>query len=143
MKALNVTVSKRAQQALNRRAIRRYKQNKEYMECMKLSRTSDGFKIEEYISVPIDSSDAENVVANDTAYQAIKKHMQVDGYEFGTIHTHIVSDTSPSKYDLEDGVAEGESLFGVISIEKVRGRIITQVDFWVPQLPATIHMVKT
>ena len=112
------------------------------MECMKLSRTADGFKIEEYIKVPIDSSDAENVVANDLAYQAIKNHMKVDGFEFGTIHSHIISDTSPSKFDMEDGVKEGESLFGVISIEKIKGKIVTHVDYWVPQPPALVHLIK-
>ena len=142
MKALNVTVSEKTQRDFTRRAVRRYHQDKEHMECMKLSRPADGFKIEEYIKVPIDSSDAENVVANDLAYQAIKNHMKVDGFEFGTIHSHIISDTSPSKFDMEDGVKEGESLFGVISIEKIKGKIVTHVDYWVPQPPALVHLIK-
>jgi len=142
VKALDVHVSDKAQRAFRRRAIRHFRDNKEYAEGMKLRRSVGAFHIEAYVPLLIDKADDSSVIINDAAFQAFKKQCTDEGFEYGSIHTHITCDTAPSTSDLAESSKEGESLIGVMEIETRKKRAWSRTDYWIPQIPAHVNVIK-
>ncbi len=142
MQQLNVHVSDRTQRAFRRRAIRHYRNNKEYCEGMRLRRVSGEFHIEAYVPLKIDHADKCGVDINDDSFQAFKEQCLAEGYEWGTIHTHITCDTAPSTPDLAGAIEEGETLIGVMEIETRKGRAWSRIDYWSPQVPARVTLIR-
>lgn len=139
VKALDVHVSSAALRGIRRRCLRRYP--KEYGEAMFIRRSVGEFHIEKFVKIRIKSASSKELEWNELDLQAVKNQCAAEGYEFATIHSHPDSDASPSTYDHIDGI-EGEVLIGIVGIHKKKGRMRTEVGFWVPQLPCSVKQVK-
>jgi proteasome lid subunit RPN8/RPN11 len=142
VKAFDVHVSDKAQRAFRRRAIRHFRNNKEYCEGMKLRRSVGEFHIEAYVPLPIDQADDSGVTLNDAAFQEFKKQCTDEGFDYGSIHTHITCDTAPSTPDLVESLKEGEALIGIMEIETRKKRVWSKIDYWIPQMPCEVNIIK-
>lgn len=153
MKALDVHVAASMQRAFRRRAIRHFLKTKEYAEGMKIRRSVGEFHVEAYVKIKIEEADDTGVTFDRDDFERFKKECQDEGYEFGTIHTHIISDTAPSAFDLVGASEEGEILIGVMEIDRrkladvdkaagKKGRIYSKIDYWIPQIPCNVNTLK-
>lgn len=145
-KALDIYVDDRQQRAFRRRAIRAFHKDQEHVEAVFIRRGVGEFHVERFIPLTILSASKKEVQYDETHYKALRNEARNKGLEFGTIHTHIISDSSPSKHDHTEGVKEGETLVGVCEIEKTKGehpraKVVT-MDFWQPQQPCKLHLVR-
>ena len=146
-KALDVYVDAKQQARFRRRALRAFHKNQEYAEAIFIRRGLGEFYVERFVPLHITKADTYIVEYDDVHCAALKNEAHILGLEFGTIHTHVVleSGSAPSKHDHTDGVKEGETLVGVCEIEQKTkgGRVRLTMDFWQPQLPAVLHVVKS
>jgi Fe-S oxidoreductase len=144
VQALDIYVDDAQQRGFRRRAIRAFHKGQEYIEAVFIRRGLGEFHVERFVPLIITHAGRKIVNWDETQYNALKNEAKNLGLEFGTIHTHIVTDSAPSKYDHVESVAAGELLVGVCEIEKTksgRAHIVT-LDFWQPQLPAKLHVIR-
>lgn len=145
MTPLDIYVDDRQQRGFRRRAIRAFHRHQEYLEAVFVRRGVGEFHVERFVPIHILHADKTCVAYDEVHYNALKNEAHHLGLEFGTIHTHIREDSAPSKQDHTEGVRESEILVGVCEIEKTasgRARVVT-LDFWQPQLPCRLNVVKT
>lgn len=144
MKALDIYVDDKQQQAFRRRAIRAFHRNQEYVEAVFIRRGLGEFHVERFVPLQIIEATPDGVTYDEEHAAALRNEAKAAGLEFGTIHTHITNDSAPSKVDHLGGVKEGEALVGVCEIERSktgRAKVMT-LDFWQPQLPAKLHIIR-
>lgn len=145
MRALDIYVDDRQQRAFRRRAIKAFHLDQEHVEAVFIRRGVGEFHVERFIPLHITKATRKEVQYDEVHYRALQNEARELGLEFATIHTHIVADSAPSKHDHTEGVREGEILVGVCEIERSKAgkaKIIT-LDFWQPQLPCALKIVKT
>jgi hypothetical protein len=145
MRPLDIFVDAKQQRRFRRRAIRAFHKNQEYVEVIFVRRGVGEFHVEQFRPLHINWATAKGVSYDETEYLALKNEAHNLGLEIGTVHTHILNDSAPSKQDHTDGVKDGEVLVGVCEIEKTktgRAKVVT-LDFWQPQLPCCLRIVKT
>jgi proteasome lid subunit RPN8/RPN11 len=141
MKQFDVHISNSLQRGIRRRCVRRYPN--EYGEAMFVRRSVGEFHIEKFIKIRLKGANSRELEWDELEYQAVKNQCTSEGFEFATIHSHPDSDSSPSTHDHKDGT-EGEVLIGIVGIKKDKktGKFRTYLDFWVPQLPCHINLIR-
>lgn len=145
MNAFDVHIRNKDLAAFRRRVLYHYRQKPghEYMEVMFLRRGIGEFHIESFHKIRIEKSSARLVKYDDLHFQALKNEAASLGLDYGTIHTHTISDSAPSTCDHETGIEEGEILMGICEVDVLAtGKMKTHVDFWIPQLPCKINQIR-
>lgn len=143
MQAFEVHVSKKDLAAFRRRVTYHYRKypKAEYIEGILLRQDGNKFTIVSFERLWIEKRTKFEIVTNDLQYQELKNRARAKGCRWGSIHTHTISDSTPSKFDIEEGVREKDALVGVCEVSESTGRITTQIDFWVPLLPCKINQI--
>lgn len=138
-----VHVSKRDLAAFRRRVAYHYRKypKAEYIEGLRIQQDGRKFTIVSFERLWIEKRSKWTVEHNDLQYAELKNRARAEGLRAGTIHTHTVSDSAPSKFDIEDGVEEKDALVGICEVDEKNGRLRMHIDFWVPQLPCEIHPI--
>lgn len=145
MHQVDVYVDAKASRGFRRRAIAAFKQNKEYMEAIFVKRGVGEFHVVSFHKLILTKQGQSIVECDDTQYNALKNEAKLQGLEFGTVHSHVYGDTSPSEWDLRDSAKDGDVLCGVCFVwsDEKTGRTKSRIDFWQPQLPAKLHVVSS
>jgi hypothetical protein len=107
-----------------------------------MRRAAGDFHIERYVPIRLDRVGDRTVTVNNIAYREFKDRCRDEGFEYGTIHTHIVCDSAPTTPDLVGADERGESLIGVMEIEKRKERAWSRIDFWLPATPCRVNLIK-
>lgn len=144
--AFDVHIRKEDLAAFRRRVLYHYKQKPghEYMEVIFIRKGVGEYHIESFHKIKITDTSPYHVDYDDEQYQAYKREAKDLGLEYGSIHTHTVSDTSPSVHDHCSAAAEGDALVGIMEIDKpATGKLKTKLDFWIPQLPCKINQIRS
>jgi hypothetical protein len=145
VKAFDVHIRSKDLEAFRRRVLYYYRKfpKVEYMEVIFIRQGVGTFHIESFHKLRFTKRDTHIVDCDDLQYQELKNQAFSQGLSFGTIHTHTVCDSAASKYDIVEGVREGEALLGVCEVDELpNGRMKTTLDFWIPQLPCTINQIR-
>jgi hypothetical protein len=139
MRAVRVEVKNSLIQPFRRRALRRAKQNKEYIEAFFCKKISNRYVIKEFHTLKIVSSGCDFVEFDTDQIAELKALAKQKGLLFSTIHTHVQTntfdvDTVPSSADHLDAIDTKEHLIGICTINKHKsGRLKTELTFWYPQ----------
>lgn len=141
-KAFDVHISDSVQRGIRRRCARRYP--KEYGEAMFVRRGVGEFHIEKCVKISIDSADRTGLAFNELSYAAARNQARAEGLEFATFHSHPECDGGPSAFDHTEGCKEGEILMGIVEVwkDKKTGKIRTRLEFWQPQLPCKVNVIR-
>lgn len=144
MRALDVFIRDKDRRGLIRRALLRYHKNKsEYMEGALVRVGIGQFHIEQLVKLKLTKADSGEVTYDDDDFNAKRAAAEANGLKLITIHSHVYRDSSCSREDHTTGVEYGEVLAGVIGIWDEKDHARTALDFWVPQLPAKVNIVKS
>jgi hypothetical protein len=145
MQQVDVYVDATQSRGFRRRAIAAFKRGKEYMEAVFIKRGVGEFHVVSFHKLILTKQGEGIVECEDTHYLALRNEAKAQGLEFGTIHSHVYGDSSPSVWDHEDSVKDGDALCGVCFVWKddKTKRIRSRIDFWQPQLPAKLHLISS
>lgn len=145
MQQVDVFVDADQQRGFKRRAVAAFHKDKEYMEAIFIRRAVGEFHVERFIKLKLTKQEDGMVDCDNVQYRALKAEAKSLGLEFGSVHTHLWGDSSLSEWDHKESVKEGETLVGVCFITKDEktGKVKTQLDFWQPQLPAKLKVIRS
>jgi proteasome lid subunit RPN8/RPN11 len=139
-----VHASKKDLAAFRRRVAYHYRKHPkaEYIEGLLIRQDGKKFTVVSFERLWIEKRTKYEVQSNDLQYQELKNRAYAQGLRAGTIHTHTISDSFPSKFDMVSGIEEKDALVGICEVdERKSGRLKMHIDFWVPQLPAEIYPI--
>jgi hypothetical protein len=149
MRELDVFISDKDRRGFIRRALRFYhKDGSEHIEGAVVRMAVGQYHIERLVRLKIlrrgvDEDGFPSIEYCPHDFAAKKAAAEADGLKFITIHSHPNCDSSPSKCDHISGVKDGEILVGVLEVwEDDKKRIRTSLDFWIPQLPCKVNVLK-
>ena len=142
MLSVDVYVDAAQQRAFRRRAIAAFKDNKEYMEVLFIRRAVGEFHIQEFRPVKVLSAGPYRLEPDPDDYQRLLDEAEYMGLEFGSLHTHIIGDASPSEADHQSGADYREALMGICYISEEKGKAKSRIEFWQPQRPAKLHIIS-
>lgn len=145
MRAFDVHIRNKDLAAFRRRVLYHYrkKPGHEYMEVLFLRKGLGEFHIESFHKIRITKSSPSVIKFDPLHFQALKNEALSLGLDYGTIHTHTLCDSSPSTFDHEAGIQEGEALMGICEVDVLpSGKMKTHIDFWMPQLPCRINQIR-
>jgi proteasome lid subunit RPN8/RPN11 len=142
--AFDVHIRNKDLASFRRRVLYHYrkKPGHEYMEVIFVRRGVGEYHVVSFHKIRMTKTSPYVVEYDDLQYQALKNQARSEGLSLGSIHTHTVSDSSPSRHDVTSGVEEGDSLIGICEVSDDKGKLSTKLDFWIPMLPCLINQVK-
>jgi hypothetical protein len=142
--AFDVHIRKQDLAAFRRRVLYHYRKapGHEYMEAIFVRKGVGEYHIVSFHKIWMTKTSPYIVEYSDVQYQALKNEAHSLHLSLGSIHTHTVSDSSPSKHDVTSGVHEGDSLIGICEVSDTKGKLSTLLDFWIPQLPCRINQIR-
>jgi hypothetical protein len=138
--AKEVYVPKALLQAYKRRALHRYPL--ELLEILAGRVTDRGVEVTTLVPVT-QLANHDTVIPDDAEFEATIQDIRRAGLTYlGTIHSHTnVADTTPSNQDHCSAKSEGERIFAVLAIERLKsGRRRCHLNFFKPNVPL-LHII--
>jgi hypothetical protein len=143
LKRITVEVDSKALRSFRRRAIAYAKLNKEYYEALAIVKRKDKYKIVEFKKIKLTKATAHVVEACEDELDVYKKDLKLRRKRYGSIHTHVNCESSPSLGDMHDGTHNKDYIFGICQVSKHKsGRYKTTIHFWQVQPPSEIIQVS-
>lgn len=145
MHAFEVHIRAKDLAAFRRRVLYAYKKRPEheYMEAIFVKLGVGEYHICSFHKLHLLETSPTIVSCSDEEYASLKAKAEALGLSLGSIHTHTMNDSAPSKHDHVSASDLKDCLLGVCEVTKSEAGVMhTKLDFWVPILPCVIKQVR-